>query len=72
MSIHPDREELAAWAAKDPIQRQTERLIREGALSAEDVARMQTRVRSTIESAVAFAGSSPYPELAELTTEIYA
>ncbi|MBZ5645264.1 MAG: thiamine pyrophosphate-dependent dehydrogenase E1 component subunit alpha [Acidobacteriia bacterium] len=67
-----DREELAAWAAKDPIQRQTERIVREGLLSAEDVAQMETRVRSTIESAVAFAGSSPYPELSELTTEIYA
>ena len=67
-----DRQELAAWAAKDPIQRQKERLLREGLLSAEVIAQMETRVRSTIESAVAFAGSSPYPELAELTTEIYA
>ena len=67
-----DREELAAWAAKDPIQRQTERLVREGVLGAEDVAQMETRARATIESAVAFAGSSPYPELSELTTEIYA
>ena len=67
-----DRQELAAWAAKDPIQRHKERLLREGLLSAEEVAQMETRVRSTIEAAVAFAGSSPYPELAELTTEIYA
>ena len=49
-----DRQELAAWAAKDPIQRQKERLLREGLLSAEVIAQMETRVRSTIESAVAF------------------
>lgn len=67
-----DRQELAAWAAKDPISTYKERLLREGLRCFEEVAQMETRVRSKIESAAAFAGSSPYPELSELTTEVYA
>jgi TPP-dependent pyruvate/acetoin dehydrogenase alpha subunit len=67
-----DRNELAAWAAKDPIRRFQEGLLREGLLSAGEVAQIEARVRATMDAAVAFASSSPYPELAELTADVYA
>jgi TPP-dependent pyruvate/acetoin dehydrogenase alpha subunit len=67
-----DPKELAAWAAKDPIRRFQERLLRKGLLTAKEVAEIEARVHSAIEAAVAFATASPYPELAELTTDVYA
>jgi pyruvate dehydrogenase E1 component alpha subunit len=67
-----DKDELAAWAAKDPIRRFQERLLRKGLLTAQEIAEIETVVRSTIEGAVAFATSSPYPEPAELMTDVYA
>jgi len=67
-----DPNELAAWAAKDPISRFQERLLGKGLLTTTELAQIEARVRSTMDTAVAFAISSPYPELAELTTDIYA
>ena len=64
--------ELAAWAAKDPIRRFQERALRKGFLTAAEVAAIEARVRSTMDSAASFALSSPYPEPAELTTGVYA
>jgi TPP-dependent pyruvate/acetoin dehydrogenase alpha subunit len=46
--------------------------LRKGLLTAEEVAGIEAQVRSTIDAAVAFASSSPYPELAELTSDVYA
>jgi pyruvate dehydrogenase E1 component alpha subunit len=67
-----DRNELAAWAAKDPIRRFEERLLRNGLLTAAEVAQIEAGVRSTMDAAVQFATSSPYPEASELTTDVYA
>jgi pyruvate dehydrogenase E1 component alpha subunit len=67
-----DRNELAAWAAKDPIRCFEERLLRNGLLTAAEVAQIEAGVRSTMDAAVQFATSSPYPEASELTTDVYA
>ncbi len=67
-----DRAELAAWAAKDPISGYRERLLREGAITTQDVASMEARVAATMDAAVSFATTSPYPEMSELTTHVYA
>jgi pyruvate dehydrogenase E1 component alpha subunit len=67
-----NRDELAAWAAKDPIGRFQERLLRQGFLTGAEIAEIEDRVRSTMDQAAAFAVSSPYPDLAELTTDVYA
>jgi pyruvate dehydrogenase E1 component alpha subunit len=67
-----DRAELAAWALKDPIRQFEERMARRGLLTAAEIARMETRVRSTMDAAVEFAGSSPYPGPEEITTDVYA
>ena len=67
-----DRNELAAWAAKDPIRRFQERMLRKGLLTAAEVAEIEARVRFAMDTAVAFASASPYPELSELTADVYA
>lgn len=67
-----DPQEIAAWAARDPIRLQTERLRQQSAVSDAALDAMRARVASAIDAAVAFAQASPYPELSELTTDVYA
>ncbi len=67
-----DKNELASWAAKDPITLFQERLLRKGLLTQAEVAQIESKVGAKIDAAVTFAGESPYPEASELTTEVYA
>jgi pyruvate dehydrogenase E1 component alpha subunit len=67
-----DQKELAAWRARDPIAFEQQRLQQQLALTSADIAAIEARVHDTIERAVAFAHASPFPELSELTTDIYA
>jgi pyruvate dehydrogenase E1 component alpha subunit len=67
-----DPQELAAWRARDPIALQRRRLEQRLALSSSDLDAIDARVRGTIERAVAFADASPFPELSELVTDVYA
>jgi TPP-dependent pyruvate/acetoin dehydrogenase alpha subunit len=61
-----DKNELAAWKAKDPIARVAAQL------DAEELEAMKARVAETIDEAVAFAQASPFPGFDELTTDVYA
>jgi len=67
-----DPAELSAWRAKDPIDRLRTRLLETGALSETGLQQMRQRVAAAIENAVSFAAASPFPETAELTTDVYA
>lgn len=67
-----DQKELAAWALKDPIETYRARLLEKRILGADQICLVEAAVKERIEQAVAFATASPYPELAELTTEVYA
>lgn len=67
-----NKDELAAWKQKDPIATLEARLVENGTLTAAELDAMKERVQQTIESAAAFAIASPYPSLAEMTTDVYA
>jgi len=67
-----DAGELAAWKARDPIALMSERLTREGVAASGEIAHLRQRVAATIDAALAFAQNSPWPELSELTTDVYA
>src|SRR5690606_13726461 len=67
-----DAAELSAWRAKDPIVREKARLAEAGALPDERLAQMESAIARRIDAAVAFAKESPYPEFAQLTTDVYA
>jgi acetoin:2,6-dichlorophenolindophenol oxidoreductase subunit alpha len=64
--------ELAAARAGDPVARQTARLLAEGVIAPGELAAMHDRVRCSVQAAQAFAEVSPWPDLAELTTDVYA
>jgi pyruvate dehydrogenase E1 component alpha subunit len=67
-----DPGELAAWAEKDPIRQFQERMLRRGLLTATEIPQIEAGVRSTMDAAVEFATASPYPNLEEITTDVYA
>ncbi|MGE0703116.1 MAG: thiamine pyrophosphate-dependent dehydrogenase E1 component subunit alpha [Vicinamibacterales bacterium] len=67
-----DKAELAEWASRDPIDRLKQKLLGQGRLSKTDLEAMEGRVRAAVEKAVDFARTSPYPDPAELTTDVYA
>ncbi|HJV28047.1 MAG TPA: thiamine pyrophosphate-dependent dehydrogenase E1 component subunit alpha [Aromatoleum sp.] len=67
-----DPGELAAWRARDPIELLANRLRLAGTLDDLRLAQIRARVLAAIDEAAAFANASPYPELSELVTDVYA
>jgi pyruvate dehydrogenase E1 component alpha subunit len=67
-----DAGELAQWKQRDPIARLRERLLREGVVAPAELQHMQQRVDTVIEAALAFAQASPWPDVRELATDVYA
>jgi TPP-dependent pyruvate/acetoin dehydrogenase alpha subunit len=65
-------QEIEAWKKKGPVKRLREQLIEEGVLGEEDVERIEEQARSDIEEAIAFAESSPEPDLATIEEGVYA
>jgi len=67
-----NKDELASWKRKDPIAALEARLLGRGTLTEKELEEIKARVQQTIASAAAFAEASPYPDLSELTTDVYA
>jgi TPP-dependent pyruvate/acetoin dehydrogenase alpha subunit len=67
-----DPKELASWVARDPIANLKQKLQAAGKLSAEDLTAMQQRTQAAVAKAVEFASCSPFPDAAEVTTDVYA
>jgi TPP-dependent pyruvate/acetoin dehydrogenase alpha subunit len=67
-----DPAELASWRGRDPIERQTRRLLEAGVLTDGELAHLQQRVAVVIDAALSFAQNSPWPDVRELTTDVYA
>ncbi|NML18872.1 thiamine pyrophosphate-dependent dehydrogenase E1 component subunit alpha [Azohydromonas caseinilytica] len=69
---HISAEERAPWLARDPIERQRQRLAHEGVLDAAAFEALAARARGRIEGALAFAQEAPYPLPDQLLTDVYA
>ncbi len=67
-----DKDELARWKARDPIALQRDRLLAAGELAPGELAHLQQRVADTVAAAFAFAQASPWPDVRELLTDVYA
>jgi len=61
-------EQLAAWAARDPIERQERRLVELGV----DVAALRAEVEAEVEAAAAEALAAPMPDPADATRGVFA
>ncbi len=67
-----DAGELAAWQARDPIARLKAQLAARHGFTERDFAGLEARVAARIDAAVAFAEASPWPDAAELLTDVFA
>lgn len=67
-----DAAELARWKARDPIATFSARLIADGVLGSGELAHLRQRVDATTAAALAFAQNSPWPDVRELATDVYA
>jgi acetoin:2,6-dichlorophenolindophenol oxidoreductase subunit alpha len=65
-------DERQAAQARDPLPRQTQRLLDEHVVAPGELAAMRDRVAATVQAALAFAEASPWPELSERCTDVYA
>ena len=67
-----DPAEVDVWRARDPIERFRRELIEHGVMTGEQADALQADVMREIEAAIAFARSSPEPEVDTLMEDIYA
>lgn len=67
-----DRKELETWRARDPIERLRRELLAQGQATVEQLQATEVRVAKQIDAAVAYAQDSPYPDLTDATTDVYA
>ncbi len=65
------REEVASWRERDPIPAFAARLEGEGALSAEQRARIEDDASAAVDAAVRFAEESPFPDPHTLYDDVY-
>ncbi len=65
------KEEIAAWMEKDPIPRLVALLVEHGIASPQEVERTERDAEQAIEQAITFAMSSPDPDVAFLTRDVY-
>jgi len=66
------REEVAEWRKKDPIERLEKRLLESGILTSEQVAQIKADAAAEVADADQFASESPWPDVSEAYTEVYA
>ena len=70
--LYRTREEVKEWRARDPIVRFANRLIRAAFLAEEDLETIKSRVDQSIQDALAFAESSPEPDVGTIMEGVYA
>jgi pyruvate dehydrogenase E1 component alpha subunit len=71
-NLYRTREEIDGWKRRCPIRRLVERMIRDGIITSAEAQAIDERAKADIETAVAFAQSSPEPDLSEAATDVYA
>jgi pyruvate dehydrogenase E1 component alpha subunit len=63
-------EEVEPWLEKDPVARSRQKLLDSG-MSEEELAGLETEVETELEAALNFGMEAPYPEPADLYTDVF-
>jgi pyruvate dehydrogenase E1 component alpha subunit len=71
-NLYRTKDEIDAWRTRDPIRRIESELVAHGRFTSDDLAEIAKVAQSTIERALEFAKSSPDPDPADLTRDVYA
>lgn len=64
-------EELEEWKEKCPVKNLTEKLLRDKVITAEELEKTTAEITREVDQSVEFALASPYPEDADLLTDVY-
>jgi pyruvate dehydrogenase E1 component alpha subunit len=65
------KEEIEDWKKKCPITSLEQRLVTAGTLDKEELKKIDNKVLSQVDSAVKYAVESPYPDLEDVTEDIF-
>ena len=65
------REEIDSWIARDPIPRFAALLVSTGRVAEDDLRTIDEDVERTIDDAIEFARSSPFPDPSTLLAGVY-
>lgn len=65
------QEEILSWETKCPIQKTEAKLVQMG-IPAQELEDFKSKIQQEIDEAVEFAKNSPWPDLSEVTTDVYA
>ena len=65
-------QELQGWKSRDPITALTDTLLAERVITPGELGSIKDRVATSIAAGLAFAQASPWPDLSELSTDVYA
>jgi pyruvate dehydrogenase E1 component alpha subunit len=71
-NLYRSRDEIEGWRARDPIRRLESELVATGRFDAATLATIEADAAREIERALEFAKSSPDPDPADLTRDVYA
>jgi pyruvate dehydrogenase E1 component alpha subunit len=71
-NLYRTKDEIDAWRERDPIRRLERELVAHGRFTAGEIAAIEKAAQQQIEEALAFAKTSPDPDPAELTRDVYA
>ncbi|CAN5449544.1 pyruvate dehydrogenase (acetyl-transferring) E1 component subunit alpha [soil metagenome] len=69
--VYRDKEEVAEWREKDPVETFAALLVKDGVLDENEVSEMRAEAERTVLEAVEFADASPEPELDSLYDHLY-
>ena len=69
--VYRDENELAEWKEKDPIPRLEQKLLEMGVLTEDKIESVKKSLLEDLAAAEKFAEESPYPEVSELTEDVY-
>lgn len=67
-----DKDRKAAAIAADPVPRYRAQLIAEGLATEEELAAIEAQIEADIDEAVEFALASPFPDVEELSRDVFA
>jgi pyruvate dehydrogenase E1 component alpha subunit len=70
--IYRCKEEHEKWMKKDPIPNTRKKLLDEGIANEKELVAIEEAVNSAVEAAVQFAHESPWPDVRETYTDVYA
>lgn len=70
-SHYVPQEKFEEWEKRDPIQNYEEKLLHEGVIDSDWVAKVQTETKELVDQAVDEAEKCPYPEPEEALTDVY-